>query len=84
MVEEEDKVGTGTEQLENTARRLREGRERIARLSNVIEGMVEHGLMDQERISQPLSVIRNMREAQRLVEQCYEAMSLGSNGGGRD
>jgi hypothetical protein len=29
-------------------------------------------------------VIRNMREAQRLVEQCYEAMSLGSNGGGRD
>jgi hypothetical protein len=47
----------------------------------VIEGMVEHGLMDQERISLELSVIRNMREAQRLVEQRYEAMSPGSNGG---
>ena len=66
----------GPEQLEHTARRVREGRRRIAKVSNVIEGMVEHGLMGQERLSKALSVVTNMREAQRLVEQRYEAMNI--------
>jgi hypothetical protein len=41
----------------------------------VIDGLIGHGLIDQERLSRALSVITNMREAQRLLEQCYEAMS---------
>ena len=75
LVEEQDRLGTGPEQLENTARRIRECSETVARLSSVIDGLIGHGLIDQERLSRALSVITNMREAQRLLEQCYEAMS---------
>jgi hypothetical protein len=39
---------------------------------------VGHGLIDQERLSRALSVLSNMREAQRLVEEYYEAMSGGT------
>jgi hypothetical protein len=84
LVEEQDRLGTGPEQLENTARRIRECRKTVARLSSVIDGLMGHGLIDQERLARALSVLSNMREAQRLVEERYEAMSPGSNGGGRD
>jgi hypothetical protein len=76
LVEEENRLGTSPEEVQNSARRVREGRERIAKISNVIDGMVEHGLMDQEQLSRALSVVTNMREAQRLVEQCHEARSI--------
>ena len=76
LVEEENRLGSGPEDVQNSTRRVREGRERIAKISNVIDGMVEHGLMDQEQLSRALSVVTNMREAQRLVEQCHEARSI--------
>jgi hypothetical protein len=73
LVAEEDRLGRGREQLENTARRVREGRERITRILNILEGLLERGLMDQEQLSRALSVVTTMREAQRLVEERYEA-----------
>jgi hypothetical protein len=51
LVAEEDRLGTGPEQLENTARRVRQGMERITRILNIVEGLVERGLMDQEQLS---------------------------------
>jgi hypothetical protein len=78
LVEEQHRLGTGPEQLENTARRVRECTETIARLSSVVDGLMGHGLIDQERLSRALSVLGNMREAQRLIEEHYEAMSPGS------
>jgi hypothetical protein len=43
LVEEQDRLGTGPEQLENAARRVRECGERIARLSSVVDGLMGHG-----------------------------------------
>ena len=40
---------------------------------NILEGLLERGLMDQEQLSRALSVVTTMREAQRLVEERYEA-----------
>jgi hypothetical protein len=74
LVAEEDRLGRGREQLENTARRVRQGRERITKILNIVEGLLERGLMDQEQLSRALSVVTTMREAQRLVEERYEAM----------
>jgi hypothetical protein len=79
LVEQEDLLGTGPEQLENTARRVREGRERITRILNIVEGLAEHDLLDQEQVSRALSVVTAMREAQRLVEQRYEMMGTSSS-----
>jgi hypothetical protein len=78
LVEEQHRLGIGPEQLENTARRIRECRETIARISSVVDGLRGHGLIDQERLSKALSVLGNMREAQRLIEEHYEAMNPGS------
>jgi hypothetical protein len=82
LVEQEDLLGTGPEQLENTARRVREGRERITRILNIVEGLAEHDLLDQEQLSRALSVVTAMREAQRLVEERYEAMRLTNKDNG--
>jgi hypothetical protein len=51
LVAEEDRLGRGREQLENTARRVRQGRERITKILNIVEGWLERGLMDQEQLS---------------------------------
>jgi hypothetical protein len=52
-----------------------DGQQRIAKISSVIEGLVELGLIDQERLSRARSVITTMRESQRLVEEHYQAVS---------
>ncbi|MFY9835977.1 MAG: hypothetical protein WAK55_05820 [Xanthobacteraceae bacterium] len=43
LVEEEDRLGTGHGQSENTHRRVREGGERITRVLAITEGLMEHG-----------------------------------------
>lgn len=48
--------------------RLGTGRERITRVLAIIEGLMEHGPMNQETLGSSLSVVANMPEAQRLVE----------------
>jgi hypothetical protein len=46
---------------------------------NIVEGLAEHDLLDQEQVSRALSVVTAMREAQRLVEQRYEMMGTSSS-----
>jgi hypothetical protein len=73
LVEEQDQLGTGPEQLENTARRIRECGQTITRLSSVVDGLMGHGLIDQERLSRALSVLGNMA---RLSDCSSNAMRL--------
>src|SRR5215469_10751580 len=54
LIEEEDKLGTGPDQLERAARRVREGQARIYRTLVVIERLIDCGLMDEETFSKAL------------------------------
>jgi len=74
LIEEEDQLGTGPEQLEPAARRVREGKARISRTLAIIEGLIACSLMDQETLSRALGVLSAMRESQRLIEQRYRQM----------
>ena len=69
LVDEQSHLGTHPVQLEKAVRRVWEGRERITRVLIIIEGLLEHGLMDRHKLSRALSVVDTMCEAQRLVEQ---------------
>ena len=75
LIEEEDHSGTGPDQLERTARRLREGKARIDRTLAIIEGLIDHGLMDQEMFSKAMGVLSTMRESQVLIEERYRRLS---------
>ena len=50
LIEEEDQLGAGLDQLERTARRVREGKARVSRTLAIIEGLIERSLMDQETL----------------------------------
>jgi hypothetical protein len=71
LIEEEDQLGSGPDQLADAARRVREGKARITRTRAIIEGLNDCGLMDQETFSRALGVLSTMRETQALIEQRY-------------
>ena len=75
LIEEEDQLGAGPDQLERTARRVREGKARISRTLAIIEGLIDCGLMDQETFSKALEVLSTMRESQALIEQRYRRIT---------
>jgi hypothetical protein len=72
LVEEEDRLGAGRDQLEHTARRVREGEARISRTLAIIEGLIDYGLMNEETFSKALGVLSTIRESQVLLEQRYQ------------
>jgi hypothetical protein len=71
LIREEDKLGADLEQLERTALRVREGKTRISRTLAIIQGLVEHDLMNEEKFSKAMDVLDTMNEIQHLIEQRY-------------
>jgi methylphosphotriester-DNA--protein-cysteine methyltransferase len=61
--------------LNHTARRIREGEARIDRTLAVIEGLIDHGLMDQEQFSKAFAVLTTLHDSQTLLEQLHRRMS---------
>jgi hypothetical protein len=72
LIEEEDKLGTGPDQLERAERRMREGQARIYRTLVVIERLIDCGLMDEKTFSKALEVVSTIRKSQALIEQRYQ------------
>jgi len=72
---QEAKLGDGPDQLNHTARRIREGRARIDRMLMIIEGLIDKGLMDQEQSSKALAVFATLHDSQVLLEQSYRRLS---------
>src|SRR5262245_54188017 len=75
LIEEEEKLGAGPDQLKRTGRRVREGAARISRFLAVIERLIDHRLMDQEKFSKAVAVITAMRDSQVLLEELHRRMS---------
>jgi hypothetical protein len=75
LVIEENKLAKGREQLQNTERRISDGKARIARVAGIIDGLIEHGLMDRDQLSKALTVLTALREAQTLIERRYRLMT---------
>ena len=76
LIEEEDKLGAGPDQLEHTVRRVREGKARISRTLVIIEGLVDHGLIDDETFSKAMELLKSMNESQDLIEKRYRRILL--------
>jgi hypothetical protein len=74
LIKEEDELGAGPDQLERSARRVRQGKARISRTLAIIEGLVEYGLMGEETFSKAMEVLRTISESQALIEQRYQRM----------
>ncbi len=79
LVNEEDQLGTGPDQLDHTARRVREGQARIGRTLAIIEGLIDCHLMDQEMFSKALGVLSTMRKSQDLIEERHRRVSSQSS-----
>ena len=75
LIEEEDQLGAGPEQLEHAARRVREGKARISKVLAIIEGLIDCGLMNEEMHSKALAVLTALRDSQVLLEQRYRRTS---------
>jgi hypothetical protein len=75
LIEEENQLGTGPDQLEHTARRVREGKARIDRTLAIIEGLIDCRLMNEEMFSKALGVLSTIRESQVLLEQQHRRLS---------
>ena len=75
LIEEEDQLGAGPDQLERTARRVREGKARISKVLAIIEGLIDCGLMNEEMHSKALAVLTALRDSQVLLEQRYRRTS---------
>ncbi len=71
LIEELDRLGAGSDQLECSARRVREGKARISRTLAIIEGLVEYDLMDEETFSKAMEVLSTISESQALIERRY-------------
>jgi hypothetical protein len=71
LIEEEEQLGTGPEQSELIARRVREGKVRISRVLAIIEGLIERDLMNKEMYSKAIAVLTALRQSQVLLEQLY-------------
>jgi uncharacterized protein YqgQ len=50
-------------------------RARIDRTLAVIEGLIDHGLMDQEQFSKAFAVLTTLHDSQVLLEQLHRRMS---------
>jgi len=72
---QEAKLGDGPDQLKHTTRRVREGKARIDRTLAIMEGLVGHGLMDQEQFSKAWGVLVTLHDSQILLEQLHRRMS---------
>jgi hypothetical protein len=75
LIEEEDRLGTGPDQLDQTARRVREGQARISRTLAIVEGLIDCGLMNAEMFAKVLGVLSTMRESQALIEEQYRLVA---------
>jgi|SRR5215467_5248610 len=75
LVAQEAQAGDGPKQLTHTARRVREGKARIDRTLAIMEGLIEHGLMDQEQFSKAWEVLITLHDSQILLEQLHRRMS---------
>jgi len=71
----EAKLGDGPDQLKHTTRRARDGKARIDRILAIMEGLIEHGLMDQEQFSKAWGVLITLHDSQTLLEQLHHRMS---------
>jgi hypothetical protein len=71
LVEEEEQLGAGPEQLQHIERRVREGKVRISRVLAIIESLIERDLMNGEMYSKAMAVLTVLRESQVLLEQRY-------------
>src|SRR6516162_6215637 len=71
LIKEEDQLGTDQAQLERTVLRVREGKARISRTLAIIQGLVEHDLMDEETFSKAMEVLNTIAASQALIEQRY-------------
>ena len=52
LIEEEDRLGAEPDELDRAARRVHEGKARINRTLAIVEGLIDSGLMDPEKIFQ--------------------------------
>jgi len=75
LIAQEAKLGDGPDQLDHTARRIREGNARIDRTLAIMEGLIDHGLMDQAQFSKAWAVLSTLNDSQVLLEQLYRQMS---------
>jgi len=83
LIEEEEQLGTEPKQLEQTARRVREGKARISKALAITEGLIDRGLMNNEMYSKAMAVLSALRESQVLLEKRYRRMSDITNLGTR-
>ena len=72
LIEEEDGLGAEPDEFDRAARRVHEGKARINRTLAIIEGLIDCGLMDQERFSKAMEVLSTLRDSQVLIEQRYK------------
>jgi len=75
LIEEEDQLGAEPDELDHAARRVHEGKARINRTLAIVEGLIDSGLMDLERFSKAMEVLRTLRDSQTLIEERYKRMS---------
>jgi hypothetical protein len=76
LIKEEDQLGADQDQLERTVLRVREGKARISRTLAIIEGLVDHNLIDEEAFSKAMDVLDTMNESQYLIERWYRRILL--------
>jgi hypothetical protein len=75
LVAQEAKLGDGPDKLHHTTRRIREGKARIDRTLAIMEGLIGHGLMDQEQFFKAWGVLITLHDSQILLEQLHRRMS---------
>jgi predicted DNA-binding protein len=76
LIEEEDQLGAEPADLDHAARRVHEGKAHINRTLTIVEGLIDSGLMDLERFSKAMEVLRTLRDSQTLIEERYKRISL--------
>jgi hypothetical protein len=61
-------------------RLVRKGKARISRTLVIIEGLVDHGLIDDETFSKAMEVLSSMNESQDLIEKWYRLIITTNHG----
>jgi hypothetical protein len=84
LIEEEDRLGAEPDQLKRTARRVDEGKARIDRTLAIVEGLIDCGLMDQERFAKAMEVLSTLRESQVLTRTKNERGERNHSGDSED
>ena len=75
LIAQEAEIGDGPHQLNETARRIHEGRARIDRATIIIEGLLDNGLMNVAKFSKAMAVLTTLQDSQVLLEQLHRRMS---------